>query len=224
MSLWLSSKVTQWVLIIGFTGLTLWKDNIAYFLGLAFVLIVLWARRWEWSYFGLKKPTSWTAIWIQATILSVMLLVVVDMILTPLVEFMSGKQTDISALDGIRGNFLGYIIFILFMWVVAAFGEEFIYRGLLVKRLGFLLGNNKVAMWSAVIFSSILFGLAHRYQDLSGMVSTGMVGFILGVLFIKSKNGLWLTILTHGVYDVIGITLIYLDMEKEVYGLLKNLF
>ena len=170
MSLWLSSKVAHWVVIIGFIGLTIWKDNIAYFLGLAFILILLWARRWEWGYIGLKKPKSWAAIWIQATILSVILLVVVDMMLTPLVEIMTGKQTDISSLDGIRGNFLSYILFILFMWVVAAFGEEFVYRGLLVKRLGVLTGNNKVAMWSAVIIASVLFGLAHRYQGLSGML------------------------------------------------------
>jgi membrane protease YdiL (CAAX protease family) len=145
------------------------------------------------------------------------------MILTPVVEVMSGEQIDVSSLDGLRGNFVGYAIFILFMWVVAAFGEEFVYRGLLVQRLGVLLGDSKASMWMAVILSSILFGFAHRYQGISGMISTGMVGFILGTLFINSKNRLWLTILTHGVYDVIGITLIYLDMDKQVYGLLKNL-
>jgi membrane protease YdiL (CAAX protease family) len=55
------------------------------------------------------------------------------------------------------------------------------------------------------------------------MISTGTVGFIMGAIFINSKNRLWLTIPIHGVYDVIGITLIYLDMDKTVYGLLKNL-
>ena len=223
MSLWLSSNLAHWLVIIGFTGLTIWKDNLAYFLGIAFVLILLWARRWEWKYIGLTKPTSWGGVWLQAIVLSVLILVVVDMMLTPIVEIMSGEQVDISALDGIRGNFLSYAIFILFMWVVAAFGEEFVYRGLLVQRLGVLLGDNKASMWMAVIFSSILFGIAHYYQGISGMISTGTVGFIFGALFINSKNRLWLTILTHGVYDVIGITLIYLDLDKTVYGLLKTL-
>jgi len=110
------------------------------------------------------------------------------------------------------------------MWVVAAFGEEFVYRGLLVERLGFLFGHTKAALWIAVLISSNLFGLAHRYQGISGMVTTGVAGFAMGAMFINSKNRLWLTILTHGIYDVIGITLIYLDKEQDVYRLLKNLF
>jgi membrane protease YdiL (CAAX protease family) len=223
MSLWLSSNLAHWLVIIGITGLTIWKDNLAYFLGITFVLLLLWARRWEWKYIGLTKPTSWGGVWLQAIVLSVILLIVVDMILTPVVEIVSGEEVDVSALDGIRGNFVGYAIFILFMWVVAAFGEEFVYRGLLVQRLGVLLGDRKATMWMAVILSSILFGVAHRYQGISGMISTGTVGFILGAIFINSKNRLWLAILTHGVYDVIGITLIYLDMDKQVYGLLKGL-
>ena len=78
-------------------------------------------------------------------------------------------------------------------------------------------------MWIAVIISSILFGIAHRYQGMAGMISTGIVGLFFGIIFIKNKNGLWLTILTHGVYDVIGITFIFMDIDKKVYGLLKNL-
>jgi len=223
MSQWFSSKSIQWAVIIGFAGLTIWKDNIAYFLGITFVIILLWARKWDWNFIGLIKPTSWKRVWLQAISLSVIILVIVDIMFTPLLEIMLDKQIDVSALDGIRGNFLGYAIFILFMWIVAAFGEEFVYRGLLVKRLGFLLGDNKYAIGMAVILSSILFGLAHRYQGVVGMISTGTVGLIFGVIFIKSKNKLWLTILTHGIYDVIGITLIYLDRDKEVYELLKNL-
>ncbi len=224
MSQWLSSNPAQWVVIIGFTALTLWKDNIAYFFGIAFVLIVLWARRWEWNFVGLIKPASWLSVWLQAMALSVFLLIVVDLMLTPMIEVMLGGHIDVSGLDAIRGNFLNYAIFILFMWVIAAFGEEFVYRGLLVNRLGILLGNNKLAMWLAVLASSILFGMAHRYQGISGMINTGTVGFIFGVVFINSRNRLWLTILAHGIYDVIGITLIYLDMDKIVYGLLKGLF
>ena len=194
MGLWLSSSQAQWAVIIAFTAMTIWKDNMAFFLGITFVLLLLWAIRWDWKYIGLIKPTSWRAVWLQSIALSLLLLVVVDIIFTPLVEVISGEQTDISALDAIRGSLVNYAIFILFMWVVAAFGEEFVYRGLMVRRLGFLLGDNKAGLWMAVIFSSILFGIAHRYQGLSGMISTGTVGFVMGAIFINSKNRLWLTI------------------------------
>lgn len=223
MGLWLSGDITHWLVIIVFIALTLWLNTIGYFFGIGYVLILLWARRWDWNYFGLIRPVSWPKVLLQAILYSIALLLVVDMIVTPITEYYAGQKIDISSLDGLRGNFFSYIMFILFMWVVAAFGEEFVYRGLLVERLGFLFGHTKTALWIAVFISSVLFGLAHRYQGISGMVTTGFVGFALGSMFINNKNRLWLTILTHGIYDMIGITLIYLSLDQKVYYALKNL-
>jgi membrane protease YdiL (CAAX protease family) len=224
MGIWLGSSIAHWIIILGFVFLTIWKDNLAYFFGLAFVLLLLWAKKWDWKLIGLFKPKSWRKVWLHAIIISIILIAVIDVILTPVLESIFGTQPDISALDGIRGSFLNYAILIVFMWVIAAFGEEFIYRGLLVKRLGTFLGNTNAAFWIAVLISSVLFGLAHRYQGISGMISTGLVGFAFGVLFLKSKNRLWLTILTHGIYDAILITLIYLDLDRYVFDILKILF
>lgn len=220
---WLNSNLLQWIVVIAFLILTIWIDNLAYFLGLAYILLLLWAKRWDWKLIGIYKPKSWIKLWAKAFVISILLIVFVDIILTPILEVTIGAQPDISALDGIRGNFLSYVIFILFMWVVAAFGEEFVYRGLLVQRLGILLGNTNAAFWMAVICSSVLFGLAHQYQGVSGMISTGIVGFVFGAIYMKSKNRLWLTILSHGIYDTILITLIFLDYDKEVFNLLKGL-
>lgn len=221
---WLSSKLTQWLVIAGFVFLTFWRDDLSYFLGLAYILLFLWAKRWEWSLIGLSKPKSWKKLWFQALIISILLIIFVDIIFTPILEIVFGAQPDISSFDGIRGNFLKYVIFIVIMWIVAAFGEEIVYRGLLVQRLGVLFGNTNAAFWVAVLCSSVLFGLGHEYQGVSGMFSTGIAGFIFGAIYLKSKNRLWLTILTHGVYDAILITLMYLDVDSEVYNLLKNLF
>jgi len=219
---WLSHNLTLWLIVIAIIGLTFWKNDLAFFLGLIFVLILLWARKWDWKFVGIEKPKSWKKLLFKSLIYSVLILIVVDIIITPWVEYILNTTVDLSSLNGIRGNFLNYIIFILIMWVIAAFGEEFVFRGLLVKRLGILLGNSKFTMWIAVVFSSLLFGLGHEYQGISGMISTGVVSFILGAIFIKNKNILWFTILTHGFYDVIGITLIYFSLEQDVYNILKN--
>lgn len=220
----LSSTLAQWAIIICFVILTFIEDDLAYFFGLIAVLLFLWSRKWGWNLIWLNKPKSWKKVWLEAFLWSFLILIVVDMVITPLLEITLNQPADLSGFDNIRGNLINYIVLIIFMWIVAAFGEEFVFRGLLVKRLGILLGNSKIAFWIAVLISSILFGYAHKYQGIVGMVSTGTVGFILGALYINNKNRLWLTILTHGVYDVIGITLLYLDMENDVYGLLKNLF
>jgi len=211
-------------MIICFILITFIEDDLAYFFGIICVLVFLWSRKWDWNLIWLIKPKNWGKVWLQAFIWSLFILIVVDMVITPLLEIAFNQTVDLSGFDNIRGNLINYVVLIIFMWIVAAFGEEFVFRGLLVKRFGILLGSTKIGFWIAVLISSLLFGYAHKYQGIVGMISTGTVGFILGALFINNKNRLWLTILTHGVYDVIGITLLYLNMENDVYGLLKNLF
>ena len=220
----LGSPVAQWIVITAFALLTLWVDNLAYFLGLAYVLLLLWSKRWDWSLIGLQRPKSWRKVGVQAFLFSILIILMVDVVITPFVEHMSGVPIDISSLDGIRGNFISYLIFILFMWLIAGFGEEFVYRGLLVQRLGTLLGNSHASFWIAVLCSSVLFGLAHKYQGISGMITTGIVGFMIGSIYVRSQYRLWLTILTHGIYDSILITLIYLDKDQYIFDLVKSLF
>ncbi|HMC00383.1 MAG TPA: hypothetical protein VKN14_05000 [Flavobacteriaceae bacterium] len=124
---WLSHKLTLWLIITTIVGLTFWKDDLAFFLGLFYVLILLWARRWEWKYIGLEKPKSWKKLLFKSLVFSVSILIIVDIIITPWVEYLLGTTVDLSSLDGIRGNFLNYIVFILIMWIIAAFGEEFVF-------------------------------------------------------------------------------------------------
>lgn len=220
---WLSHDLVQLGVIIVFVALTLWMNNVAYFFGIAYVLLLMWSKRWEWSALGIIRPDNWKAVWSQAIFFSIGLFLVGDLLITPIIEHLTKENINVSALNGIRGNLVNYLVFIAFMWVVAAFGEEFIYRGFLIHRVGQLFGGGKVAPWIAAIMAAILFGLAHRYQGISGMITTGLFGFAFGILFIKSRYRLWLTILTHGLYDVIGITLIYLNKDQEVYSLLRNM-
>jgi CAAX protease family protein len=61
--------------------------------------------------------------------------------------------------------------------VTAGLCEEFLYRGFamaVLTRLG-------AAAWLAVMASSVLFGLAHLYQGRGGLVSTMLVGIVLGI-------------------------------------------
>ena len=61
--------------------------------------------------------------------------------------------------------------------ITAGICEEFVYRGFL---LAALLGTT-LPVWAAVIFSSVLFGLAHAYQGRGGIISTGLFGIVLAL-------------------------------------------
>lgn len=191
--------------------LSIWFGAIGYFFGIAVVLITLWANRWEWGQVGLKAGNL--AKYLSKAILyAIGIFIVFDILIQPAVETYFGP-IDLSQFDGIRGNFTAYIIFILIMWVTAAFGEEFFYRGYLMKKLAKLFGGKVDSWFLAAAVTALYFGMAHLYQGWSGIITTGLIGFVFGLIFMKERN-LLLPILIHGLYDMIGITLIYLDKER----------
>ena len=188
--------------------------NIGTILGFVVVLFTLWAIKWDWSYFGVQRnPLLQTLL--KALLYTLLIILVNDVFFQPAIEMFFG-ETDLSALDGIRGNLLNYLIFLLIMWVVAAFGEEFLYRGYMCKGLAHIFGNTRLAWAAAIIISSAVFGFAHLYQGISGVITTGFVAIIFGVIFYRNQKNLWVGILTHGIYNVFGITLIFLEKERVI--------
>ena len=201
-------------------SLLLIYGNIGYFFGLFVALIVLWGGKFRWSEFGIDKPYLQKTIF-YAFLFAILIFIVIDICVQPFVEIYFGS-IDLSALDGIRGSFINYVFFILIMWVFAAFGEEFLYRGFFMKRLAVILGNTNKAWLISAIAISVLFGIAHYYQGFSGMITTGLIGFCFSLIFYRNRNNLTLAILTHGFYDMIGITLIYLNQERVIINWIQQ--
>lgn len=203
------------ILVILLTAtLILIDGNTGYFFGLFFALIVFWASKFNWLTFGFGKPNLKKAI-PKSLVLAALIFIIVDIVFQPFIELYFGA-IDLSALDDIRGNLTNYIVFMVVMWVFAAFGEEFLYRGFFMKRLALVLGDTDRDWLISAILISILFGIAHYYQGPSGMISTGLIGFCYALIFYKNRNNLTMAVLTHGFYNMIGITLIYLNQESAI--------
>ncbi len=200
--------------------LTYFTGGLGYIFGMLMALIAFWAGRFKWSEFGIGRFKVSSTI-VRAVLFAIAIFLGIDLVIQPAVEEFFGP-IDLSALDGIRGNLVNYIIFIIFMWVVAAFGEEFLYRGFFMKRLAEVMGDTDRAWLLSAILISALFGLAHLYQGLSGIITTGLIGFIFSLIFYRNRRNLVLAMLTHGFYDVIGITLIYLDQDRYFVDLIRT--
>lgn len=160
----------------------------------------------------------------MAVFFTLLLIVVIDFLFQPVIEHFYGS-TDLSSLEGLKGNWPNYIIFLAIMWVFAAFGEEILYRGYMVKQLARIFGNSQPAWFVAIVITSVAFGFAHLYQGTSGIITTGFVALIFGAMFYKNQKNIWVLILTHGFYDVFGITMIFLDKEHIITDwAMKNIF
>jgi membrane protease YdiL (CAAX protease family) len=135
----------------------------------------------------------------------------------PILNRFTGTTIDYSGFAHLKGNLGQLILFLAFSWTVAAFGEEMVYRGYFPKLLGNLFGSSLPGVLLAAGISSLLFGLAHIEQGLTGVVVTTLDALFFSWLKQKFGNNLWATILTHGFYNSIGLIIFY--FVGPIYGL-----
>ena len=121
-----------------------------------------------------------------------------------------------SLYSGIQGNIVNFIILMIIAWTLAAIMEELVYRGYLMNRFTDLFGSNKLGWGLSIFITAALFGLAHFYQGISGVIVIFFYGVVSGVFYLFSKKNLWPVMFFHGVFDTIGITLLYLGKYPGV--------
>ena len=90
--------------------------------------------------------------------------------------------------------------------------EEMVFRGYLTARVAELVGSSNRALAVAIVVTSAIFGLAHLYQGLSGVLGTGIAGLVFGAAYLASGRNLWCAIIAHGLMDTIGFVMIYLGV------------
>jgi membrane protease YdiL (CAAX protease family) len=195
-----------------------------YLFGLLIALITLWVLKWDWNYFGVdwKKLTFNTIV--KALGLTLLILFISEFLLTPWVEYWTNTPHDYSSFEFLRGNLKNLLFYLVFVWVIAGFGEEFFYRGYFMRRIAIIFGDNKFSWILGLLLSSVAFGIVHRYQGISGMVTTGSIGLMIGFIYYKNRNNLVLCILIHGIMDTIGLILIYLGQGSIISETAKQLF
>ena len=187
--------------------------GIGFIFGLIISLLTLWLTKWNWAYFGLGKVNPLRAIKL-AILYTLIIILINDIILSPLIERYLDSDIDLNAFDSLRGNTKNLLVSLLLVWTLIAIGEEFFFRGYLMNRMTHLLSSIKYPWLVSAILSSIVFGLAHSYQGISGIISTGIIGFILAISFFKNQQNLLVNILCHGIYDTYGLIMIYLGKDQ----------
>lgn len=98
----------------------------------------------------------------------------------------------------------GGLLFNLFMMaIIPAFGEEFVFRGILQRLLQQWTGKAAVA----IVLSSILFSAIHL--QFYGFFPRLFIGAILGIVFWRTGN-LWLCILIHFINNGMAVLVAWL--------------
>ena len=165
---------------------------------------------------GFRSPESWPKLLGTTLVYGLIIQMVFTILIEPGLERLTGDAVDISAFDSVRGNFVNFLLLMALGWVVGGFLEELTFRGFIVGRVRWLLGSGVAANWLAVLVAAVPFGVAHLYQGVTGMIATGMIGFVLGVVYIRHGFNLWYAMLTHGFINTLGIIAIYVDVDRAM--------
>jgi hypothetical protein len=120
----------------------------------------------------------------------------------------------LSEFKPLVGNTTLLIVYFVVIWTLAAFGEELVYRGYTMNRMADV-GNRTSSAWLiSLLLVSVLFGIGHFYQGITGMIDSGISSLIFGSLYLYTNRNLWASILAHGFSDTIGLLIIYFDLVK----------
>lgn len=159
-----------------------------------------------------KKNMRFRNLGVVAPIVALLILLTYRYILVPGVTYFTETPIDISAFDPLRGNLTNLLMFLPFVWISAAFGEEIIFRGYLMTRFASVFGKGTTITILNILIFAVFFGCIHSYQGITGQILSGITGGIIATIFHLKKYDLWFSIIVHGMIDTFAFIAIYLEI------------
>jgi len=193
-----------------------WINQLIVLAIIPYAWLSLWMRGKGWSDFGLKKPDSWKRTIVYAFVVGIVFQTLSLYVIEPFLGKITGDIPDVSVFKPLIGNFYQLLFFLGISWTLAAFAEEMIYRGFLMHRFADLFNRSNTGWIVGIILSNFLFGFGHMYQGLSGMIITGVTGFVFAWLYFRTNKNLWAAILAHGIYDTVGFVMIFFGVYPGI--------
>jgi uncharacterized protein len=175
-----------------------------------FAWLSLWARKLRWKDVGLSMFRNWKTTLALGVAAGVLMEAFELFVSQPLLVKFLGKNPDLEDFRPLIGNLKLTLVFIVLAWTLAAFGEELVYRGYLMNRVADLFSRTRRAWLISLIVVHVGFALAHAYQGLTGAIDEGLMGLLLGVIYLRTGRNLAVPIVAHGVADTIDFVLMFL--------------
>lgn len=177
---------------------------------LASVAAVLLLRRGgeSWPALGLARPARPLRLLAASLGIAVLgyLVAVVAVVLAT--QVLGWPPMASARLGAVQGNLPALLGILAIAWTTAALGEELLFRGFLQGRLQALLGERRGAGLLAAAVQGLVFGLAHAYQGPTGILVTGSLGLVFGLLYLRTKS-LWPLVIAHGLVDTLSLLALY---------------
>lgn len=213
-----TSRQSKWMALgeFGIVALIFLADrrHLIYFSKTPYLFLLGWIslrlRAAKWRSVGFARDQNWTttlAIGVAAGALTETFQLLATQ---PLLVRLTGRQPDLHNFRMLTGNIKLALLGFAFSWTFAAFGEEMVWRGYLMNRVADLGHRTRRAWICSLVAVSIVFGMSHAGQGITGVVEEGTAGVFLGVMYLSTRRNLAVPIIAHGVADTIDMVLIFL--------------
>ena len=160
-----------------------------------------------------KSVISWKSRFRIAVLFTIVIWILI-LLLPRLISFAGmPKPDDSSFVEQIQDNPAAIISSLPKVWTTVAFGEEVLGRVFLIDRFEAIFKGIPWNTQLALILASILFGLGHAYQGLSGIILTGSIGLILSILYLYQKRSIWTNVVVHGMVDTVAMVLFFFGVK-----------
>lgn len=172
------------------------------------ILICTWFLRRggeSWADLGLRRPPRWWLVPLLVTGGFVAMLVLSSFLMNTVLPAMGLSLPQLKN-DEFAGDLAEFLFFLIpIAWGTAAFGEEMLFRGFVLDRIRKIIGSSgRGALLAAVVLQGVLFGSVHFYQGLGGILVTGSLGILFGLIWLVGGRNLWACIILHGLINTVS--------------------
>lgn len=130
-------------------------------------------------------------------------------VMIPGATYLTGQPIDFSVFEPYEGNLPASLGLLVLIWASAAFGEEIVFRGYLMRQFTKFFGASKISLVVNILLLGFIFGWIHAYQGLTGQIVAGVTGMLLAIVFHIRKDDLWFNIALHGFIDTAALFFMY---------------
>jgi membrane protease YdiL (CAAX protease family) len=216
------SRVASAIVVVLATASLFLVTGAGVLVAFALVLVVclVGVRRGAFGRLGFRRPESWRRLLGWTALYGFGLQLATLVLVEPILELLTGAPVDVSSFDAVRGNAANFAVLLAVGVIVGGLIEETVFRGFIQQRTEFVLGKSRAAVGIGLLAGAVPFGLAHWYQGLSGVLSTGLLGLVFGLVYLRHDRNLWFAIGTHAMANVAGVIAIYTNADRWLLGLL----
>ena len=123
----------------------------------------------------------------------------------PFLSEPEGSQDSLGSKFGeLKGNWPLFFS-ILPLFLVESFLEELLDRGFLINWFEKLFSETSMATILAVLLQAAIFGFRHSNDLSERSITTGLIGLVMGIAYVKFGRNLWPLIIAHCVLNTMSM-------------------